>query len=160
MIGEEPIHPGSWQFPKLQGIKMNRWSNLLCNIQPDKVVGPCHTPTAAAPQCFPETLWQIRTARCPTPNAATTTLHWCLGSHGTGKKGFSAHARQVTSRQAWIHIYIYKLLYYRSTSHGYSIFRSRSKLLQVRGDNKKFPNYWGDLGDWRLAGWPPNGGRR
>lgn len=22
----------------------------------------------------------------------------------------------------------------------------------VRGDNKKFPNYWGDLGDWRLAG--------
>ena len=82
---------------------MDRWSNLLCNIQPDKVVGPCHTPTAAAPQCFPETLWQIRTARCPTPNAATTTLHWCLGSHGTGKKGFSAHARQVTSRQAWIH---------------------------------------------------------
>ena len=87
VIGEEPIHPGSWQFPKLQGIKMDRWSNLLCNIQPDKVVGPCHTPTAAAPQCFPETLWQIRTARCPTPNAATTTLRWCLGSHGTGKTG-------------------------------------------------------------------------
>ena len=50
------------------------------------------------------------------------------------------------------YIYIYKLLYYRCTSHGYSIFRSRLKLLQVRGDNKKFPNYWGDLGDWRLAG--------
>ena len=44
VIGVEPNHPGSWQFPKLQVVKNDRWSNLLCNIQPDTVEGPCHTP--------------------------------------------------------------------------------------------------------------------
>ena len=62
VIGEEPIHPGSWQFPKLQEVKMNRWSNLLCNIQPDKWWVPAtHSNPQLHRKCFPETLWLIRT---------------------------------------------------------------------------------------------------
>ena len=62
MIGVEPNHPGSWQFPKLQVVKNDRWSNLLCDIQPDTVEGPCHTPKPQLHRkCFPETLWLIRT---------------------------------------------------------------------------------------------------
>ena len=99
VIGVEPIHPGSWQFPKLQEVKMNRWSNLLCNSTRQNWWVPATTlQSAAAPQMFPRNTMANPHRWCPTPNAATTTLRWCLGSHGTGKTRLSAHARQVTSR--------------------------------------------------------------
>ena len=80
VIGKEPIHPGSWQFPKLQEVKMNRWSNLLCNIPGCQMLrGPATLQTAAAPQMFPRNTMANPHRWCPTPNAATTTLRRCLG---------------------------------------------------------------------------------
>ena len=62
VIGVEPIHPGSWQFPKLQEVKMNRWSNLLCNsTRQNWWVPATHSNPQLHRKCFPETLWLIRT---------------------------------------------------------------------------------------------------
>ena len=92
VIGVEPNHPGSWQFPKLQVVKNDRWSNLLCDIQPDTVEGPCHTPKPQLHRkCFPETLW-LSHRWCPTPKCRNHNPPLVLG------QSWDRHARQVTSR--------------------------------------------------------------